>query len=146
MIESSCLGGFVGQRRVVHDDEFVERGECTLAQEGVAEDKDAIFERECFQVGEDVPLIVKEQPDRASPGGEPAHIAGRYRIQVAGAVRTAAKEEKIARKLVSMSAAFCRARRYSSAQDCQSEPAASHQSREQARPRLRDVVRRAAIR
>ncbi len=79
-------GGFVGQRGVVHDDEFVERGEGLLAQKRVAEDQDAVFERECFEFGLDVSLGVEQQADGALAGGEIAHVAGEHGVQVAGAI------------------------------------------------------------
>ena len=62
-LDGQRAGGvsFVGERGVVHDDEFVQCGEGLLSQECVAEDQDAVFQRESFEFGLDVPLGIEQE-------------------------------------------------------------------------------------
>ena len=84
--ERTELVGDVFERDVVHDDEFVESLDGALADGGVGEDEQLIFQRVHFEFSEDVPLRVEEQGERAGTFAEGFDVVRYDGVEVAHAV------------------------------------------------------------
>ena len=110
-IQGSRSGRHVFQRDVVHDDEFIESGKRPFAHHRMGRRKDALVRRQCFDLGEDVPLRRQQKSNRAVAGFEVADIRSQNGVQIALRVGPGKRKER--RKFVSTSATALRAAEYS---------------------------------
>src|SRR5215472_13358460 len=84
--ERTKLFGPVFENDVIHDDELIESLDEALANHGVRNDEQAVFERERFDFGENAALRTQKQRNIPVAGTQVADVAGEHGVEIANAV------------------------------------------------------------
>src|SRR5580658_3107212 len=85
----------VAQRDVVHDDEFIERRDRAFARRSIRKQQQLFLQRVDLQLGQNVPLRIQKQRQRAAAFAQALHVIRDDGVQITDAVGTAKLDDGV---------------------------------------------------